>query len=128
MSSSIDHLAGAGTSAGSPYPYPFHKLEARYIVTVSNRHGLHEVLGQAPDGTWIVRSLNDPHLAVVYVAPEEACGFELPIFHCYASRDRRMIVVLVNGDDYDVTSEDVPEVEEPLFFPKGVPARPDRLR
>lgn len=117
MASSTDHPADADgdASTGSPFPYPFNRLEARYIVTVSNRPGLHEVLEQAPDGKWIVRALNERDLKLVYVAPEELRGFELPIFHCYASRDRRLIVAFVNGDEYDVTREDVPEAEQPLF-------------
>ena len=78
-------------------------------------HGLHEVLGKEADGRWMLRALNDHARPVVYAEPNEVVGFELPIFHCYASRNRSLIVMLVNGDEYDVTREDCPEVEGPLF-------------
>lgn len=115
MSTSTERISHTGDSAAGPFPYPFDRLEPRYIVTVLQRAGLHEVLGQASDEEWIVRALNDPALPLVYVTPEAMRGFDLPIFQCYASRDRSVISILVNGDDYDVTREDVPEVEEPLF-------------
>lgn len=101
--------------AASPFPYPFDTLEPGFIVNVAHRHGLHEVLGKATDGRWITRAISDQARPLVYSAPDEIVGFELPIYHCYASRNRSLIVMLVNGDEYDVTREDCPEAEEPLF-------------
>lgn len=123
MAAPITHIAEGGAKSASPFPYPFDTLQAGFIVNVSQRQGLHEVLGQAPDKRWILRALNDRAWPLVHAAPDEIVGFELPIFACYASRNRSLIVALVDGDEYHVTREDVPEVEEPLFqecHPEGL--------
>lgn len=99
----------------SPYPWPFDKLEARYIVTVPGRSGLFEALGPAFDERWILRALNEGSLPLVCVEASEVEGFPIPILHCYASCNRSVIVASVDGDEYDTSREDVPEVPGPLF-------------
>lgn len=100
----------------SPFPYPFDQLEPRFIVGVVGRHGLHEVLGEANDGQWILRNLNGDGLPISQVHPEDVRSFDLPIIHCFAAaRDRGQIVVLVSGEDYDVTQENDVTVAAPHF-------------
>ena len=96
------------------YPHPFDTPEAGYIVTLKNRHGLHEALGLGTDARWIFRALNADGQALIYAHPNEMTVFDLPIYHCFAARDRSEIVALVSGPDFDVTYND-PGVAAPLF-------------
>lgn len=89
-------------------------IQAQYIVSLPGRHGLHEALGEADDGRWIFRSLNVDGLPLVYAHPNEARLFDLPVSFAAAALDRSLIVVLVNGDDFDVTDDGVHE-PAPLF-------------
>ncbi|MBX4158744.1 hypothetical protein K4A07_16610, partial [Lactiplantibacillus plantarum] len=49
----------------------------------------------------------------IYAYGDEVTDFTLPIYHCFAARDRE-IVALVSGPDFDVIREDS-EFSAPLF-------------
>lgn len=107
--------ADAAPTGSSPFPYPFDKLEPRFVVGVAGRQGLYEVLGEANDGHWILRNLNGEDVLISQVSAEDVRGFDLPIHHCFAARNRALIVALVSGEDYDVTLENGPGLSAPLF-------------
>ncbi|WP_426051974.1 hypothetical protein [Brevundimonas sp. SL161] len=109
----IETAANDHKSAGR-YAHPFDTPELGYIVTIAGYDGLHEALEPIADGRWIFRALNTEGPALVYAYPHEMTVFDLPIYHCFASRDRSEIVALVSGPDFDVTDND-PEVAAPLF-------------
>jgi len=111
---STPSAASSPAHTASPFPYPFDKLQPRFIVTVADQAGLFEVLAEADNGQWLLRSLNGDNLPLVTVEGQHVRGFDLPIYHCFASRNRSEIVALVSGDDYDVTGDGVGDVA-PLF-------------
>lgn len=96
------------------FPFPFETLEPRFIVTIQGGSGLHEVLAVEREG-WLLRALNEKDLRLVHATDEEIRGFDLPLHHCFASRDRSLLVALVNGDAYDVTQEHTYDESLPLF-------------
>ena len=95
------------------YPHPFDTPDLGFIVTISGYDGLHEAL-EPIDGRWIFRALNTYGPPLVYAHPDEMTVFDLPIYTCFASRDRSEIVAMVSGVDFDVTYND-PDVASPLF-------------
>lgn len=102
----------APATSASPFPYPFDKLKPRFVVTVVDQAGLFEVLAEADEGQWMLRSLNGDNLPIMTVEGRHVRGFNLPIHHCFASPNRSEIVALVNGDEYDVTLDN--DAEEPM--------------
>lgn len=109
----IDTTPPAGST--SPFPYPFDKLEPQFIVTVVDQTGLFEVLSETDQGQWLLRALNDDKLRIMTVVARDVRGFDLPIYHCFASRTRGEIVALVNGDEYEVTHDEDAEEAAELF-------------
>lgn len=85
------------------------------IVTVAEQAGLYEVVSKGRRDDWVLRALNAERQPLVEVAPVAMRGLEVPIYHCFVALDPVEIVALVSGDDYDVTTENDPDVAAPLF-------------
>jgi hypothetical protein len=98
-----------------PNTFPFDQLEPCYVVSLVDRHGLHEALAQTDDGAWIFRALNERGMPLVTAPVVDVRSFELPIFFCFATRNRQALACVVSGENFDIATDNPPEVAFPLF-------------
>lgn len=98
-----------------PSTFPFAQIEPSYVVALEGRQGLHEALQHVADGSWIFRALSVDGLPLVTAGIDEVRTFDLPIFHCFTAHDRSVLACVVSGENYDVNTDNPPEVAAPLF-------------
>ncbi len=106
MSTADSTIPSGARLSSHRYPAETNPLDVGYLVALTDRPGLHEVLEVNADGRCVFRALNVEAKPLIYAYGDQVTDFGLPIYHSFAAPDRSEIVVLVSGPDFDVVPVD----------------------